>query len=73
MCSQPKTLRGELIELWLREEDADQSIFIVTHNIEEAVLLADRVIVLGRNPAKIRADFNIALESVRGPRTPPNS
>jgi energy-coupling factor transporter ATP-binding protein EcfA2 len=34
-----------------------KSIFIVTHNIEEAVLLADRVIVLGRNPARIRADF----------------
>ena len=33
----------------------------MTHNIEEAVLLADRIIVLGRNPAKIRADFRIPL------------
>jgi NitT/TauT family transport system ATP-binding protein len=37
----------------------------VTHNIEEAVLLADRVIVLGRNPARIRADFRIALPQPR--------
>jgi len=37
----------------------------VTHNIEEAVMLADRVIVLGRNPAKIRADFRISLRQPR--------
>jgi NitT/TauT family transport system ATP-binding protein len=42
-----------------------QAIFIVTHNIEEAVLLADRVIVLGKNPARIRADFEITLEQPR--------
>jgi len=37
----------------------------VTHNIEEAVLLADRVIVLGRNPARIRADFEIPISHPR--------
>jgi NitT/TauT family transport system ATP-binding protein len=42
-----------------------RSIFMVTHNIEEAVMLADRVIVLGRNPAKIRADFRISLPQPR--------
>jgi NitT/TauT family transport system ATP-binding protein len=41
------------------------TIFIVTHNIEEAVLLADRIIVLGRNPGRIRADFEIALRHER--------
>ena len=37
----------------------------MTHNIEEAVLLADRILVLGRNPAKIRADFRVPLEHPR--------
>jgi NitT/TauT family transport system ATP-binding protein len=60
-----ENLRGELMELWLDKKIPTKSIFLVTHNIEEAVLLADRVIVLGRNPAKIRADFRIGLPQPR--------
>ena len=60
-----ENLRSELMELWLGEKIPTKSIFIVTHNIEEAVLLADRVIVLGRNPARIRADFHIPLKQYR--------
>jgi len=37
----------------------------VTHNIEEAVLLADRIIVLGRNPGHIRTDFKVQLPQPR--------
>jgi NitT/TauT family transport system ATP-binding protein len=48
-----------------------KTIFIVTHNIEEAVLLADRVIVLGRNPARIRADFRVPLPQPRDRKSPP--
>ncbi len=46
-----ENLRSELLELWLNKKMPTTAIFVVTHNIEEAVLLADRVIVLGRNPA----------------------
>src|SRR6202046_441294 len=60
-----ENLRGELLELWLAKKVPTRSIFIVTHNIEEAVLLADRIIWLGRNPARIRADFRIALPQPR--------
>jgi NitT/TauT family transport system ATP-binding protein len=60
-----ENLRGELLELWLGKKIPTRSIFIVTHNIEEAVLLADRVIVLGRHPASIRADFRIPLSQPR--------
>ena len=60
-----ENLRGELLELWLAKKIPTKSIFIVTHNIEEAVLLADRIIVLGRNPAKIRADFRVPLQHPR--------
>src|ERR1700733_4128638 len=60
-----ENLRGELLELWLNKKMPATSIFIVTHNIEEAVMLADRVMVLGRNPARIRSDFNIRLKHPR--------
>src|SRR5271170_6202524 len=60
-----ENLRGELLELWQAKKIPTRSIFIVTHNIEEAVLLADRIIVLGRNPAKIRADFRVPLQHPR--------
>ena len=45
-----ETLRGELLELWLGKKIPTRAIFIVTHNIEEAVVLADRIIVLGEIP-----------------------
>ena len=60
-----ETLRGELLELWLGKKMPTSAIFVVTHNIEEAVLLADRVIVLGKNPGRIRSDFEIALSYPR--------
>jgi NitT/TauT family transport system ATP-binding protein len=60
-----ENLRGELMELWLAKKIPTRSIFMVTHNIEEAVLLADRIIVLGRNPAKVRADFRVPFPQPR--------
>jgi NitT/TauT family transport system ATP-binding protein len=56
-----ETLRGELLELWHDQKIPTRAIFIVTHNIEEAVVLADRVIVLASHPATIREDFEITL------------
>ena len=64
-----ENLRGELLELWLNKKMPTSTIFMVTHNIEEAVLLADRVIVLGRNPGHIRADFQIDLPQPRDRKT----
>src|SRR5271165_5758910 len=60
-----ENLRGELLELWLTKKMPTSAIFIVTHNIEEAVMLADRIVVLGRNPARIRSDFNVKLSHPR--------
>jgi NitT/TauT family transport system ATP-binding protein len=60
-----ENLRGELMELWLAKKVPTRSILLVTHNIEEAVLLADRIIVLGKSPATIRADFRVPLERPR--------
>ncbi len=60
-----ETLRGELLELWLGHKIPTRAIFIVTHNIEEAVVLADRIIVLGRHPAHIHADFTVTIPHPR--------
>jgi NitT/TauT family transport system ATP-binding protein len=60
-----ENLRSELLELWLNKKMPTKAIFIVTHNIEEAVMLSDRILVLGRNPARIRSDFNVRLTHPR--------
>jgi NitT/TauT family transport system ATP-binding protein len=66
-----ENLRSELLELWHKKTIPTQAIFIVTHNIEEAVLLADRIIVLGRNPGHIRTDFKVTLPHPRDRKTTP--
>jgi NitT/TauT family transport system ATP-binding protein len=66
-----ENLRSELLELWHKKTIPTQSIFIVTHNIEEAVLLADRIIVLGRNPGHVRTDFKVTMAHPRDRKSPP--
>lgn len=56
-----ENLRGEIDDLWNAKTFPSKSILIVTHNIEEAVLLADRVIILGVNPGRIRGEVAIDL------------
>src|SRR6201987_5284832 len=65
-----ENLRSELLELWLNKKMPTTCIFIVTHNLEEAVMMADRVIVLGRNPARIRSDFEIDIAQYRDRKSP---
>jgi NitT/TauT family transport system ATP-binding protein len=60
-----ENLRSELLELWAKKTMPTRAVFIVTHNIEEAVLLADRIIVLGRNPGHIRTNFKVHLPQPR--------
>ncbi|HEX3473297.1 MAG TPA: nitrate/sulfonate/bicarbonate ABC transporter ATP-binding protein [Silvibacterium sp.] len=66
-----ENLRSELLELWQKKTIPTQSIFLVTHNIEEAVLLADRIIVLGRNPGHVRTDFKVTLAHPRDRKSQP--
>jgi NitT/TauT family transport system ATP-binding protein len=65
-----ENLRSELLELWQKKTIPTQAIFLVTHNIEEAVLLADRIIVLGRNPGHVRVDFRVTLPHPRDRKSP---
>ena len=66
-----ENLRSELLELWANKTMPTKAVFLVTHNIEEAVLLADRIIVLGRNPGHIRTDFRVQLSQPRDRKTEP--
>ncbi len=65
-----ENLRGELLSLWQKKTIPTQAVFLVTHNIEEAVMLADRIVVLGRNPGRIRTDFNVGLAHPRDRKGP---
>ncbi|MCX7595212.1 MAG: AAA-associated domain-containing protein, partial [Fischerella sp.] len=57
-----ENLRGEIDDLWNAGTFPSKSILIVTHNIEEAVFLADRVIILGANPGHVRGEVVINLQ-----------
>ncbi len=65
-----ENLRGELLELWEGQRFPTKTMLMVTHNIEEAVLLADRILVLAANPGRIRADMRNPLPRPRHRRTP---
>lgn len=58
-----QVLRDELLTLW---SERQQSIIFVTHDIEEAILLGDRVLVMSSRPGHIREDIPITLTRPRG-------
>ncbi|ATY12671.1 nitrate ABC transporter ATP-binding protein [Amycolatopsis sp. AA4] len=65
-----ENLRTELMSLWQRADFPTKAVCIVTHNIEEAVLLADRVLVLGANPGTLRAEVEVDLARPRDRKSP---
>ncbi len=56
-----ENLRRDLLELWMEKKIPTKSIIMVTHGIEEAVYMADRAVVLSRDPATVIADIRIDL------------
>ena len=52
-----ETLRTDLLDLWAEGRMPIKSILMVTHNIEEAVLMCDRVLILASNPGRIAAEI----------------
>lgn len=63
-------LRGDMIDLWRSEETNIKNILLVTHNIEEAVFLANRIIVFGIAPKNIRAELKVDIPHVRNEHDP---
>jgi len=58
-------LRAELLKLWGSHNFPTKAMLIVTHNIEEAVILADRLFVLGSNPGTIRSEIAVPFAQPR--------
>ncbi|WP_040816588.1 ABC transporter ATP-binding protein [Nocardia concava] len=65
-----ENLRGELMRLWAETAFPTKTMLMVTHNIEEAVLLADRILVLDNNPGRIKGEIRVGLTQPRDPRSP---
>jgi NitT/TauT family transport system ATP-binding protein len=65
-----ENLRRELRDLWLTRRIPTRAMLIVTHNLDEAVFLADRLLVLVADPGRIRAEvpgLPVAKRDHRGP------
>ncbi len=60
-----ENLRSELLDLWLEKRTPTRAILMVTHGIEEAVFMADRIVVLGAHPARVIADLRVPLAHPR--------
>jgi NitT/TauT family transport system ATP-binding protein len=60
-----ETLRGDLLDLWNERRIPTKGIVMVSHNIEEAVEVADRILIFSSDPGRIRADIPVALARPR--------
>lgn len=60
-----ETLRNDMLELWDQKRIPTKGILIVSHNIEEAVMMADRIIILSSDPGRIRCEVHIDLPRPR--------
>ena len=65
-----ENLKSDLLGLWQEKKTNTNAILLVTHNIEEAAMLADRIIILGSDPGYIRADLPVNLPQPRDVEKP---
>ncbi len=63
-------LRTDLLDLWIEGQMTIKSILMVTHNIEEAVLMADRILIFGSNPGQIIDEIVVTLPHPRNRLAP---
>lgn len=63
-------LKNDLIDLWQSKKIGLNAIIFVTHNIEEAIKIADRVIVFNSNPGSVRSDLRVTLPFPRNDLDP---
>jgi len=65
-----EALRGELLELWTTGAIPTKAILMVTHNIEEAITLADRIVVMEKEPGRVVAELPVDLPQPRHRKSP---
>ncbi len=63
-------LRNEILALWDGGKMPTQAMLVVSHNIEEAVMMADRVLVFSSNPGRVKAELPITLPRPRRADSP---
>jgi NitT/TauT family transport system ATP-binding protein len=63
-------LRDDILELWQSGKLPTKSLLVVSHNIEEAVMMADRVLIFSSNPGRVRAELPITLGRPRQAKGP---
>lgn len=59
------TLKNDFLDLWIGKKTGLKSVIIVTHSIEEAVMMADRVLILASNPGRIVSELKVTLDRPR--------
>lgn len=59
------TLRGEVLEIWQKKTTALKGILLITHDIVEAVYMANRIVVIGKPPHNVKADMQNPLQFPR--------
>ncbi len=60
-----ETLRTDLIDLWSEGKLPIKSVLMVTHNIEEAVLMCDRILVFSSNPGRVATELQVRFPHPR--------
>ncbi|MBA2711177.1 MAG: AAA-associated domain-containing protein [Tatlockia sp.] len=65
-----ENLKSDLLELWHEKKTNTNGILLVTHNIEEAAMLADRIIIFGSDPGYIRAELQVSMKQPRASEMP---
>jgi NitT/TauT family transport system ATP-binding protein len=60
-----ETLRTDLVDLWIEGRLPIRSVLMVTHNIEEAVLMCDRILLFSTNPGRIISEIGVDLKQPR--------
>src|SRR5580704_17520570 len=60
-----ETLRTDFLDLWGEGRMPIKGVILVTHNIEEAVLMCDRILVFGSNPGRILTEIAVTLPQPR--------
>ncbi len=63
-----ETIRTDLLDLWIERRLPTKSMLLVTHNIEEAVFMCDRILIFSSNPGRVVGEIEVTFSA--SPRPP---
>ena len=66
-----ETLKTDFLDLWIEHKIPLKTVLIVTHNIEEAVLLSDRILIFSSNPGRIVSEIKVDIPHPRDRQSEP--